>query len=57
MPLNAIVDLFVGLRRDETAVCHDDKAHKEIHPPLPTAQQTDASAIALMTAHANGLIC
>lgn len=56
MPLNAIVELLAGLRRDETPVRPDDKAHKESRPPLTIQQQPDATAIALLTAQANGLL-
>ena len=56
MPLNAIVELFAGRRRDEIAVRPDDEKHQENRPPLAAEQQAEASAIALMTAQANGLI-
>lgn len=57
MPLNAIVELFAGRRRDESTAPPDDQAHREGRPPLAAEQQVDAATIALMTAQAHGLIC
>lgn len=56
MPLDAIVDLFLGRRRGESAALSDDETHEESRQPL-AAELDDAAAIALMTAQAHGLIC
>ena len=56
MPLDAILDLFVGPRRGEKAEQIDDEMPDAGDLPI-APEQADAVAIALMTAQTRGLIC